>query len=207
MNKELLNEFIIEEYGHGLIFSVIPTNKAYELLGLNEKVTINYGGHARDTIGKKYYRAAFLYFLNNNYKIEAFVRTASGNGHDENERIELTILNNNGTWKDEIQRLRTIKAGCYNDVPIVREIGELTPEIILQWGDEYGICERLDGRYVLCSEEDGRARYFVKFETSYVVARANSKINRIKKPQEYRTSGVYLKCEMQCWDEREKRFE
>ena len=201
MNEKLLNEFIIEEYGHGLIFSVTPTDKAYELLGLNEKVVISCGGYARDTIDKKYYRTALLHFLNNNYTIEAFARTASGNGCNKKEHIELTILDDNKTWKHEIQRLKTTEAGRYNDSPIVREIGELTPEIMSQWGYEYGTCgERIDGRYVLCSDESGKVRYFFGFGTSYVVSRANSKVNEIEKPQEYRTSGIYLKCETECLD-------
>ena len=66
MDKELLNEFIIERYGRGnnIIYTVVPTDKAYELLNLDSKIElIGKHGYPKDTISYKYYRMTLLYFL------------------------------------------------------------------------------------------------------------------------------------------------
>lgn len=94
MDKNLLKEFIIEEYEKD--FVVYATDEAYRLLGVEVPQPVspvtdytvdrthyvvirNVSG---DTIDVEYYREAVLTYLASRYRIDGLLRESDGNSHD-----------------------------------------------------------------------------------------------------------------------------
>ena len=104
MQKELLKEFLIEEYDFQ-VYGIVATDKAYAMLGLTDKVVIK-GKCPHDAMPIKYYRAALLHWLAKNYTIDGLVRESKGNSHDVSWQKEVVILNKNGIWKDKFEKFQ-----------------------------------------------------------------------------------------------------
>lgn len=213
MQSELLNEFIIEHCGD--IFTITPTDKAYELLDLKDKTYTSRNGFIHDTIDAHYYRAALLHFLANNYKIDAIIREKMGNHHDESWQKEITIIGDGGRWADKLEEYRNQKPSTYESAPRIKEFEVLTPEMIDAWAKDYENEEKY-GRSVLGSHYGGAVRFCFIFNKSYVVATANSTTHPWQKmkshpsyqerPQGYRNSSVYVKVEQYRWDTKELKY-
>lgn len=103
MDKNLLKEFIIEEYEKD--FVVYATDEAYRLLGVEVPQPVSPvtdytvdGTHyvvipvPRDTIDAEYYREAVLTYLASRYRIDGLLRESIGNSHDANWQYEVYIF-------------------------------------------------------------------------------------------------------------------
>ena len=204
MREELLKEFIIEEYGDS-IYSVIATDKAYKMLGLTDKILPD-KRYPFDSMPIQYYRAAILHWLHKNYTIDGLIRESRGNSHDASWQKEVTIINKEGIWKDKFEKFRNQKPGCYEHVPVIKEIQleDLTPDMIDKWArtyDKNGDGEEEDGRYVLIAGANN-TRYAFHFGQSHVLSTANAKSYSWHKsetsgsyapiPRTYRALGFYV---------------
>lgn len=212
MTQELLKEFVIEEIDDNIYF-IVPTDKAYELLGLNEKIKLNRKNFPIDTMDAQYYRAAITHYIAKNYNIQALVRESCGNSHDANWKKEVIIIRKSEAWADKINMWKDEKADCYSGEPDIIEVAELTPEIIDKWAKTYdcsGNGEERNGRFILCTRKDCKVRVCFYFKNSYVTGTAadrerpwNTSINSPfyhEPPQNYRYSGYYVQGKSETWN-------
>lgn len=189
-SKEIFDEFIIEQHSHNRFYSVFATDKALELLGLTEenfKKSAETTGNSPEYERKRmlyltltpYYRAALLHYIKENYPINAIFRVSSGNSHDAFFQQEITILNSTGAWGGYINKMANMDSSTYSNKPIVIREDELTDERIWEWAQEYDLSycgEDREGRKVLCTDEDGKAKYefFITSGGYYVTALSNN---------------------------------
>ena len=182
MNEELLKEFWISE-GEG-VYTIQATDRAYELLGLKNKVKKAKNPHPHeirllDTIDSWYYRYAFLSFLSHQYQIDGLYRVSRGNSHDANLVKELTIIHGGGGWKDEF--VIDTKMSDWTEYVVNRK-KSISKDLFKRWSKEfdlsgYGEVER----FVFCSygsEIDGKMVF--KFANRFLLGPANERMFRYK---------------------------
>ena len=144
MDKNLLKEFIIEEYEKD--FVVYATDEAYRLLGVEVPQPIspvteytvdrthyvvirNVSG---DTIDVEYYREAVLTYLASRYRIDGLLRESDGNSHDANWQYEVYIFNT-GYCPEELSSCIIKTGGLYLSATKVLKKEKITEEIIETW--------------------------------------------------------------------------
>lgn len=188
-SREIFDEFIIEEHSHNRFYSVFATDKALELLGLTEenfKKAAEATGNSLEYEKERmlrltltpYYRAALLHYIKENYPINAIFRASNGDAHDAFYQEEITILNSTSAWDGYINKMANMNGSAYSRRPIVIREDELTDERIWEWAQDYDLeyCgEDREGRKVLCTDEDGKAKYefFMSSDSYYVTALSN----------------------------------
>ena len=190
MDDNLLNEFLIFNYNGNLV--IRPTDNAYELLGLNEKVEKYDNGAVIDLIDDYYYRVAFLTFLKNNYTISAIVRESKGNSHDASWKKEVTIFNNGGVWQEELDKYKSEESSTYSVKPEIINEEEISKEIIEGWSKKYDLSGNGESqRLIYCSYSDGSGKRI------YSVSRGISLGSPIgkNKSADIPTLSVFLKLE------------
>ena len=192
MDKELLKEFKIKEYGND--YAIYATDDAYKLLGLERKTQILSNGYIKDSIDIKYYRKALLIFLRNTYCIDGLVRTSRGNNHDASWESEVYIFKE-GFYTHELNNLyRNKKTDLYTASPVVLEKDKITDEIIDDWVNEYDLSGNgEDDRMVFCSYSDGSNHFCFSFDDCKDVGDALSGKKHVKIST---GSREYLKCKI-----------
>ena len=172
MDENLLNEFYVIYCGDNLIIKA--TDKAYELLGLNEKMKIFANGVVIDTIDDWYYRVALLTFLRSRYNINGLIRESRGNTHDASWIKEITIFNGGNYWKEELNIYKSQKASLYEDKPIVIDKSSISKDIIEEWSREFDLSSNGEAeRLVYCSYNDKSDKMIYLFKHTYIRGRAN----------------------------------
>lgn len=170
MDKNLLKEFIIEEYEKD--FVVYATDEAYRLLGVDVPQPVSPvtdytvdGTHyvvipvPRDTIDAEYYREAVLTYLASRYRIDGLLRESIGNSHDANWQYEVYIFNT-GYCPEELSSYIIKTDGLYVSATEVLKKEKITEEIIENWSEEYDLDGNGEGqRTVYCSTPDGSAHF------------------------------------------------
>jgi len=175
MDEQLLKEFLIIEYDGNLIIK--PTDKAYKLLGLNEKTKKLRNGAIIDSIDDYYYRIAFLTFLKNNYTINGLVRESSGNSHDASWEKEVIIFNEGGSWKEELDKYKFQEGSTYETKPVVFNEDMISKEIIERWAESYDLSYNGESqRLIYCSYDDGSDKMIYSIERCCLLGSANDKM-------------------------------
>ena len=190
MEKLLLNEFLIKKYGEN--YTVVATDKAYELLGLGNKEIKFPNGRIVDAIDDKYYRFALVKFLSSKYSIDGLVRKSCGNNHDEIAETEVIIFNNGGLNKDTLNQYRTMSSSLYEGKPDVIDKSKISDTIIESWSKEYNLKGNgEDCRLVYCSYNDNSEKCCFAFKPCFGVGTAGSK-PITKGVEGYTGSEIYL---------------
>ncbi len=190
MNDELLKQFYIGKCGENLF--ITATDEAYKLLGLKEKLKPLKAGMNIDTIDRYYYIYAFVTFLEKNYKINGLIRESRGNSHDADWQEEVTIIDNGGAWKQELDEYRNKKASTFVAKPIIITQNALTKDLIESWAYEYDLSYNgEESRSIYCSYSDGSCKTIYQFEKSSIYGRAND-IMFMCKDNNYAVSPVCL---------------
>lgn len=182
MDKNLLKEFIIEEYEKD--FVVYATDEAYRLLGVDVPQPVSPvtdytvdGTHyvvipvPRDTIDAEYYREAVLTYLASRYRIDGLLRESDGNSHDANWQYEVYIFNT-GYCPEELSSCIIKTGGLYLSATEVLKKEKITEEIIETWSEEYDLDGNGEGqRTVYCSTPDGSAHFAFGLSLSWDLGR------------------------------------
>ena len=190
LSEELLDEFVIKQFGDN--YCVYATDKAYSLLGYNEKENVLTNGIILDTMSNMYYRLALVNFLKNEYHIDGLIRTSRGNSHDANWQKEVMIFNNGGLWQEELNKYDTNKSSLYENKNSVKRYNEINDKLIEDWVKDYDLSGNgEDTRYAFCSFNDGSGRFCFAFESGYSIGTVNSR--KSKKAGCYTGANIYLK--------------
>ena len=190
MNDELLKQFYIGKCSENLFINA--TDEAYKLLGLKEKLKSLKSCMNIDTIDRYYYIYAFVTFLAKNYKINGLIRESRGNSHDADWQEEVTIIDNGGAWKQELDEYRNKKASLYVSKPIIITQEVLSKDLLEKWAKEYNLsCNGEESRSIYCSYSDGSGRTIYEFEKSSIYGRANDRMFMCK-DNNYAVSPVCL---------------
>lgn len=197
MDKNLLKEFIIEEYEKD--FVVYATDEAYRLLGVEvpqpispvTEYTVDRTHHvvirnvSGDTIDVEYYREAVLTYLASRYRIDGLLRESDGNSHDANWQYEVYIFNT-GYCPEELSSCIIKTGGLYLSATKVLKKEKITEEIIETWSEEYDLDGNGEGqRTVYCSTPDGSAHFAFGLSLSWRLGR---KLPENRYPLALRTS-------------------
>ena len=175
MNKELLEEFLIRRVGNNYIIEA--TDKAYELLELENKKNIDWRGIGVDTIDRWYYCLALVNFLTQEYQIDALVNYNRGNSHDESEFVKVKVFDGGGIWEqiiDERYRENSLK---YETNPHVIDEEQITDEILETWAKAF---HNWDKSFIYCSFRNGSSGYCFSIEMSFVKGTGGAGYNRQK---------------------------
>lgn len=183
MDKNLLKEFIIEEYEKD--FVVYATDEAYRLLGVEvpqpvspvTEYTVDRTHYvvirnvSGDTIDVEYYREAVLTYLASRYRIDGLLRESDGNSHDANWQYEVYIFNT-GYCPEELSSCIIKTGGLYLSATRVLKKEKITEEIIETWSEEYDLDGNGEGqRTVYCSTPDGSAHFAFGLSLSWDLGR------------------------------------
>lgn len=183
MDKNLLKEFIIEEYEKD--FVVYATDEAYRLLGVEvpqpvspvTEYTVDRTHYvvirsvSGDTIDVEYYREAVLTYLASRYRIDGLLRESDGNSHDANWQYEVYIFNT-GYCPEELSSYIIKTGGLYLSATEVLKKEKITEEIIETWSEEYDLDGNGEGqRTVYCSTPDGSAHFAFGLSLSWDLGR------------------------------------
>lgn len=183
MDKNLLKEFIIEEYEKD--FVVYATDEAYRLLGVEvpqpvspvTEYTVDRTHYAvirnvsGDTIDVEYYREAVLTYLASRYRIDGLLRESDGNSHDANWQYEVYNFNT-GYCPEELSSCIIKTGGLYLSATEVLKKEKITEEIIETWSEEYDLDGNGEGqRTVYCSTPDGSAHFAFGLSLSWDLGR------------------------------------
>ena len=154
MNNDLLKEFFITKLYN--IYVITASDKAYELLGLENKTIDSNIDKTKGSIPDYYCMVVFLNFLKNNYNINGLVRSSKGNAHDAYFEKEVCIFNGGGVFKEALDKYKTMKLGPYYSTPTIINYDDITEEIIEKWAEEYDLSgDGEDGRFIYCSNSNG----------------------------------------------------
>lgn len=188
--KDILDEFVIKQFGDD--YFVFATDKAYKMLGYNEKENILTNGIIVDTMNNMYYRLALISFLKSEYRIDGLIRTSRGNSHDANWQKEIMIFNNGGLWQEELDKYDIHKNVLYENENNVKHYNEINDDLIEEWIKDYNLSGNgEDTRYAFCSFSDGSGRFCFAFESCYSIGTASSR--KSNKSGCYTGAGIYLK--------------
>lgn len=189
--NDIFKEFWIANYGGNLVISA--TDKAYELLGLNEKTKILKNGKKVDSIDNYYYIVAFLRFLKNNYNINGLIRESKGNSHDSSYEKEIYVFNDGGIFKEEFDKYRTQNSSLYEEKPMVISENALSDNLIEEWAKKYDLSGNGEGkRLIFCSYNDNSDKFIYEFGHTYLYGTADDKIYK-NESNDFVLCPIYLK--------------
>lgn len=187
MDENLLKEFWISRCGECLVINA--TDNAYKLLGLKEKtndIEIN-------SIDNYYYIIAFVNFLKNNYTINGLVRESRGNSHDASWEKEITIFNEGGCWKEELDAYKIRESSTYEKKPVVINKNIISKEIIEEWAKVYNLSYNgEDERLIYCSYSDGSDKMIYSIQFTALLGTAIDKMYKYKS-NDFTLSPIFLK--------------